>query len=295
MSTQACASGANPPATDPFLCSERVDLDAYLHRLGLDRSLANEPPSLESLRTIQLAHACTIPFENLDVVLGRPIKLDLPSVANKLINQRRGGYCFEQNNLIIRVLEQLGYQVDALSGRVRAAVPREITPARTHLFARVTIDSVPWIVDVGVGGFTPSEPIRMDTTEPQETRHDTRRVIQDDHVHGLPRWFHQVLIDDHWLDIYDFTGEHMPPIDRHVGNWWTSTSPHSKFRQAVMAARAEPDGSRHTLSTKQYAHRKDGQVIEKIEFDSTAMLLEVLADRFGLELPADTTFGIDGM
>ena len=93
-----------------------------------------------------------IPFENLDVVLGRGIDLSDEAVDDKLIHRKRGGYCFEQNTLFMRVLLALGFDVTPISARVRIGRTREETPARTHVFLRVPIDGVHYLADVGVGG-----------------------------------------------------------------------------------------------------------------------------------------------
>ena len=286
LSTKASKEESHQP-----MPNQTIDLASYLSRIN-DDGPADAPPTLQTLQKIQLAHTCSIPFENLDVVLTKPIDLDLPSLQQKLIASRRGGYCFEQNGLFIEVLKAIGFDVIGLSGRVRFSIPRSQITQRTHLFAKVTIDGIPWLVDVGVGGFTPTAPIRMDITEQQSTPHDTRRIVPGEEVvdTGMCRWFHQIKLNDQWQDIYEFTGEDMPAIDKEVANWWTSTHPDSKFRQSIMAAIASPDGSRHTLSTNEYTHRQDGQVLEQRSINSNVQLLETLQEHFGITLPSDTTF-----
>src|SRR5262245_31633198 len=106
-----------------------MDVDAYFARIGYRGGRA---PTLETLNGIVRAHVQTIPFENLDVLLGRPIELDVESLERKLVAARRGGYCFEQNTLLLEVLGALGFTVRPLSARVRYQRPRDYTPARTH-------------------------------------------------------------------------------------------------------------------------------------------------------------------
>jgi len=84
--------------------TEALDLDAYLARIGYDGGV---DPTVETLAALHRAHVLSIPFENLDILLGRPIRLDLASLQAKLIRARRGGYCFEQNSLFAAVLERL--------------------------------------------------------------------------------------------------------------------------------------------------------------------------------------------
>ncbi len=272
-----------------------IDIDAYLKRINYDGP-SDLSPTLETLERLQLCHACSIPFENLDVLLNRRIDLSIQGIAQKLINDHRGGYCFEHNSLMLHVLQTLGYDAIGLSGRVIFSSPPGVMPARTHLFTRVMLDGIPLLVDVGVGGFTPTEPLRMDTPDPQQTLHDTRRIIKSEESSpdGFDHWFHQILIDEEWKSVYEFTGEQMLQIDREVGNWWTSASPQSTFRDKIMIAMAAPDGSRHTLATQKYAHRRHGDPIETIDIQGTDQLLELMDQRFGLRFPPDTKFGIDG-
>jgi len=271
-----------------------VELDFYLARIGYDGP-KDVLPTLQTLRAVQWCHACSIPFENLDVLLHGEIQIDAHGVFRKLVVGQRGGYCFEQNCLLLEVLEAIGFEVVGLSGRVGA--DRMVVPPRTHLFGKVMLDGVGWLVDVGVGGFTPTCPLRMDIEDAQETPHDTRRIVFDDGASdgtGIPLWYHQVLIGDQWRDVYRFTGELMSGIDREVGNWWTSTNQESKFAQSIMAAIASPDGSRHTLATNSYTHRLRGEVVEEEVIDSRLRLLEILDERFGIQLPKGTQFGIGG-
>ena len=114
--------------------SDGFGLDAYLTRVGGTRTLA---PGLEGLAVLHRAHCAAIPFENLDILLGRSIALDLLSLQAKLVRDRRGGYCFEQNTLFKAALEALGYRVTALAARVRVGTT-EVRP-RTHMLLRVDL------------------------------------------------------------------------------------------------------------------------------------------------------------
>src|SRR6266446_572930 len=105
-----------------------IDLDAYLGRIHHAGRLARTKDALDALH---LAHATHIPFENLDILLGKPIRLDLASLQAKMIHGRRGGYCFEQNTLLAAVLEQSGFRVTKLAARVRFGAPRHLP--RTHV------------------------------------------------------------------------------------------------------------------------------------------------------------------
>jgi N-hydroxyarylamine O-acetyltransferase len=125
----------------------RVDLVAYLARIDYAERL---DPTVATLRNLHFAHATQIPFENLDILLGHPISLDLAALASKLVTARRGGYCFEQNTLFAAVLESLGFVVTRLAARVRFG-STAIRP-RSHMLLSVAIDGVEWLADVGFGG-----------------------------------------------------------------------------------------------------------------------------------------------
>jgi N-hydroxyarylamine O-acetyltransferase len=281
---------ANPaPAAVP---TSTLNLPAYFSRIGYT---GPREATLDVLRQIQFCHATTIPFENLSVLLGQGIALDLAAIESKLVTQQRGGYCFEQNTLLMHVLVQLGFSVTPLSGRVRWMQPREFTPPRTHLFLRVTIDGVPWLADVGVGGPTPTAPLRLDTSEPQHTPHGMHRIINED-----GRWYHQILlksdngVGSQWTDVYEFTGEEMPLIDRTVANWWTSTNPESKFNLNLLLAQACADGTRIGVFNRTFTHRRGGELLTTREINSPDELLALMDRDFGLRFAPGTRFGGSG-
>lgn len=266
--------------------SHSLDLEAYFARIGYTGS---RTPTLETLHAVTGHHAATIPFENLDVLLGRGISLDLSAIERKLVHDQRGGYCFEQNFLLLSVLNALGFHATPLSARVRWQRPRDFTPPRTHLFIRVELDGERWLTDVGVGGLSLTSAIRFETGVEQLTPHDTRRI-----VHEEGRFFHQVRFGQDWHDVCEFTGEEMPAIDRELANWYTSAHPQSHFRNRLVAARAAPNGERYTLLNHEFTRRRaDGRADLQL-LTSPDELLAVLQEYFGLRFPATTRFGPPG-
>jgi len=262
------------------------EIDAYFRRIRLTGPRA---PTRATLDAIMAAHAASIPFENLDVLLGRPISLTPPAIFDKLVHRERGGYCFEQNGLLLLVLEALGYTVRPLSARVRWQRPRDFTPPRTHLFLRVELDGDSWLADVGVGGLSLTSALRLVENVAQPTPHEPRRLVRED-----GRWFHQVRLGDEWRDVCEFTLEEMPPIDRELANWFTSTHPESHFRQRLIAARATSDGRVSLLNRELTLRSRDGRSEARVLADQ-AELLAVLAERFGLRFPKGTTFACAGL
>ena len=263
-----------------------IDLDRYFARIGYR---GPRTPTLATLNGIAAAHVQSIPFENLDVLLGRRIDVDPAAIEQKLVGDRRGGYCFEQNALLLTVLTALGYEARPLSARVRYQRPRDFTPARTHLCVRVELDE-PWLADVGIGGLSMSAPIRLVLDEPQPTPHETRRLVKDGNV-----LFHQVLFGTEWQDLYELTLEEMPPIDREVANWYTSTHPASHFKSRLTAALALPDGGRLSLLNRELTVRSRDGGAEHHQIQSPDELLEVLDQRFGLSFPPGTRFPCDAL
>ena len=120
--------------------------------------------------------------------------------------------------------------------------PRDFTPPRTHVFVRVELEGESWLTDVGVGALSLTSAIRLDTADEQATPHEPRRIVREG-----GRLFHQVRLGDDWHDVCEFTLEEMPPIDRELGNWYTSAHPQSHFKNRLIVARAAPDGQRVTL------------------------------------------------
>ncbi|MBX9583616.1 MAG: arylamine N-acetyltransferase [Gemmataceae bacterium] len=262
-----------------------VDLDSYLARIGY---AGDRTPTLDALRRVVLAHACAVPLENLDVLLGRGVSLSDADVERKLVHDRRGGYCFEQNSLLLRALSAMGFAATPLSARVRLKAPREFVPPRTHLFLRVDIEGIPWLADIGIGSLSPTATLRLDLFDlEQPTPHEPRRIVREERV-PFPRYFHPARLGDDWADVNEFTLQEMPPIDRELGNWWTSTSPNSKFRQNLLVALARPDGTRLSVLNREFTHRRGADVLERLELADNDHVLAVLGERFGLWLPAGT-------
>jgi N-hydroxyarylamine O-acetyltransferase len=264
-----------------------IDLEPYLARIGYSGPVK---PDLITLNALMRAHAQSVPFENLDVLLGRPIDLSPEALQRKIVSDRRGGYCFEQNGLLLSVLQTIGFTVTPLSARVRYQRPRDYTPARTHLFLRVEIDDVPWVADVGVGSMSLTGSFRLDADGEQPTPHEPRRIVREGSL-----YFHQARLGDEWHDVLEFTGEEMPPIDRELANWFTSAHPQSHFKNRLVAARALTDGRRLSLLNRDLTVRdRDGRAHTR-SLATPAELLDVLAQEFGLLFPTGTEFRCDAL
>ncbi|MEY2430726.1 MAG: N-hydroxyarylamine O-acetyltransferase [Acidimicrobiaceae bacterium] len=192
-------------------------LDRYLSRVGLDGAHV-------SLQAIHRAHVTSIPFENIDVLLGRSIHLDVDSLVRKLIDQKRGGYCFEQNSLLAVVLERLGFTVTRCLGRVRTG---EGPRPETHM--SLLVDGQ--LVDVGFGASTPIGPIPLDGEATYGTH--TGRTERVRTPEGEDAWL--LSMSDRAL--YSFTELNHHPVDFLAPNHSTSTHPNSMHKQTLIVQR----------------------------------------------------------
>ena len=279
----------------PVDCDFVPDLDAYFRRIG---DTGPRQPTLATLNRIAAAHTEAIPFENLDVLLGKPISVKPADIEHKLVHENRGGYCFEQNGLMLTVLKSLGYDVRPISARILFQKSRVTTPARTHMFLRVEVEDHSWLVDVGVGGLSLASVLKLELDTVQTTPHDKRRIVASGDWSGFHQrspdavLYHQVLLDNTWEDICEFTLEPMPAIDREIGNWYTSTNPDSHFLKQLMVARTSESG-RVTLRNYELKHRDTSGRSDTRLLTSQDELLEVLDSEFHLHLPGVTSFGIN--
>jgi len=260
------------------MADDTLDLDRYCRRIGLAESSA---PSLRLLQAIVARHAASIPFENLDVVLGRPIRLDIGSLQAKLVDSRRGGYCFEQNTLLRAALEQFGFQVSSLMARVvRGNTANALTP-RTHLFLQVDLPEGTYLADVGFGNLTPTRPLRLDSDAVQPTEHEPFRLQQlNDEI------LLQARLGNLWEHVYRFATTPTHPVDHEVGNWFTSTRPGGRFTENVIVARPAPM-CRKTFFNGDVTVRDLDNKTERMEAKDLAMLGEILDEQFGINLSSD--------
>jgi N-hydroxyarylamine O-acetyltransferase len=273
-----------------------LDLDAYLRRVGLYGTSLY--PDAQSLALLHRAHLKTFRFENLDIMLGRGVRVDLPTIAAKMVGAGRGGYCYEHGQLFGAVLELLGFTVDRRLARVWRPGP---VPPRTHMTLRVTLPAhdagtpngagpavgftqseQTWLVDVGFGS-SPAGPILLHDPEargdigPQEIDGWTYDVVPSDR---LGTWDLRVLEDGEWVRQYQFDNAIMVPVDVVLSNHYTSTYPESWFTHQPIVVRRDPDAI-HSLLGRAYTVTRPGPVKERRELSDDEWT-PVLRDVFGL-------------
>jgi len=254
-----------------------LDLDAYLERIGYEGPVE---PTLEVLDAVHLAHTTTIPFENLDILLGRPIRLDLPSLQDKLVRDRRGGYCFEHNTLFAAVLEAVGFAVTRLGARVRFRA-RRVT-ARTHMALLVRAGGEGRLADVGFGGGSILRSLPMEPGPVVDQFGWGFRLVDDDGARVV-----QARRPRGWIDLYAFTFEPQYPVDYEMANHFTSTHPSSPFTRTLTAQVRAPERSLILRGRKLIEETPAGETTSAVRDDE---LLDVLAKRFTLSFPPGTSF-----
>jgi N-hydroxyarylamine O-acetyltransferase len=254
-----------------------VDLDAYFHRVGY---AGNRTPTHDTLRELQLRHAEAIPFENLNPLLGWPVRLDPASLEQKLVRDGRGGYCYEHNLLFRDVLESLGFRVVGLAARVLLNVPEGAIRPKTHVLLLVEVAGQTYLVDVGFGGQTPTAPLRLEAGIEQRTSHGSFRLIRAGDGFVL-----EADVRGEWKPLYRFDLREQHLVDYEVANWYVSTHPGSHFLNALLAARPAT-GRRYGLWDNELSMHTVGGATEKRIISNVAELKGVLTDLFRLTLPA---------
>ena len=255
-----------------------LDLNEYFDRIGY-RGVAE--PNLDVLRGLVAAHTQTIPFENLDPLMGVPVDdLSPEALTDKLVHLRRGGYCFEHNGLMGYVLAEVGFRVRRFGGRVVwMAAPGAAMPAQTHTVLAVTFPGSQgsYLVDVGFGGQTPTSPLRIETGSVQQTTREPYRL--EDRGDGL---LLRALIRGEWVALYEFVPRTLPEIDLKVASWFVSTYPSSHFVTGLMVARVIDDGRLNLAGRDLTIHRPDAS--EKIRLKDAAAVVDALSERFGINV-----------
>jgi N-hydroxyarylamine O-acetyltransferase len=254
------------------------DLEAYLRRVEYTGS---REPTLDTLRALHLKHPLAIPFETLDTLSGRTVALDAGALQRKLVDERRGGYCFEHNLLFSHVLRALGFEVAALAARVVWMRPDDGRRPRTHMLLFVQLGEGGYFCDVGFGGLTLTAPLRLEPDVEQPTPHETCRVRREGREFSL-----EARVQGQWQPMYRFDLQEQRQVDIEVLNHYVATHADSPLRGVLLAAKPGVD-RRYGLRNNQLSiHHRDGRS-EHQELASGAALRAVLEQTFGIAVPAD--------
>ena len=251
------------------------DFAAYAHRIAFD---GDGRPTLATLTRLIACHANAIPFENIDVLAGRVPALDPDSLQRKLVQSQRGGYCFEQNNLLLAAVRHLGYAVRPLEARVRAGVPAEVTTGRTHMTLCVTLDGIDHLADVGFGGLAPVVALLLAERGEQPTPTGAYRFVDDVDL------LLQARTHEGWNDCYRIGPDRPQHVDHEIGNWFVATNPKSMLRQNLLVARSTARGRLRLFNHELELRAGDTDLPVKRMLETRTEFADLLGDGFGLRI-----------
>jgi N-hydroxyarylamine O-acetyltransferase len=251
-----------------------LDLKAYLERVGWS---GGTRPTFATLTGLLRAHMSSIPFENLDVLLGRPVRLDLEGLQDKLVRAHRGGYCFEHATFFAAALEQLGFQPVRHSARVVLVKTRTAAP-RTHMFLTVPLAEGTFVVDPGFGAQAPRAPVPLVDGVKARAENQTHWMVRDGRY-----WVLRAQTADKIIDCWASTLEQENPIDFEMENYFTATHPSSPFVNRIMMC-AHTEDARVTVMNRDVTVLRGSQP-HLTQLTDRAALRALLVEHFGFDLP----------
>ncbi|MDF1849040.1 MAG: arylamine N-acetyltransferase [Parvibaculaceae bacterium] len=260
------------------MSDNQIDLEAYLARIGYE---GGREPTLETLTAIQFAHATSIPFENLSILFGQGVQLDLETLQDKIIGACRGGYCFEQNGLALAALRQLGFKARGLIGRVRWMVEDGVAAPLTHMLICVEFEDGAYIYDGGFGGIRLTGVLKLEPDLVQKTRHEDHRIVQVGENYTI-----QADLGSQWANVCEFTLTPQSPVDYELSSWYTSTHPESLFTNNLIVERPSAD-ARRMIFNNTFVERKRGEDQTVREIADVDEMVALLDQHFGLPVEAD--------
>ena len=259
----------------------RVDLNAYFERIQWGGATSRTYHTLAGLLD---AHTRHIPFENLDVLLGRRIRLDIDGLQSKLVRARRGGYCFEQASLLAAVLDELGFAPVRHTARVVLFAPRHAS-ARTHMFLKVSLAEGTFVADPGFGALAPRMPVPLV---------ERTTAIREDETHAMVRdggsWVLRARSGDDVVDAWVTTLDLDNLVDFEMSNHFASTWPESSFVNRIMLRAFTTDGSVSEMNRDVTIRR--GNDTQLAQLADRAGLRVLLARDFGFDLPEVETMRV---
>jgi N-hydroxyarylamine O-acetyltransferase len=259
--------------------SAEFRLTKYLARIGYRGAVE---PSFPTLSAMQAAHVDAIPFEDLDPLLRRPVRLDIASLQEKLVESRRGGYCFEQNLLFKAALEAIGFTVTGLGARVRwMSPPDSPLGPRVHIILRVDLHDGPYLVDLGFGACVMDGPLQLKADAEQRTAMGTYRLEESGGLFSL-----SAKRSEGWRTLYVFDLAPQMQSDYELANWYTSTSPLVPFTSMLVMERVSSQRRYKLVNLRLSVEARDGRLLVERSIGSAEELGHVLDGTFNVTPPA---------
>jgi arylamine N-acetyltransferase len=216
-----------------------LSVQAYLDRINY---AGNLDTNIENLTALQETHINNVPYENLDIVAGTSFSLAPECIYEKVVERRRGGYCFELNGLFNWLLTELGYKPIEFFGRWLKLETLDIPPRR-HRISKVMLDGKAYICDAGVGMPAPQWPLLFEEGLEQEVKGETYRIVKNDNL----GWVVEEYYKGEWGRLYSFTEEPQHPVDYFMPHYYCTTHPDSIFLNNTMVFIRTPEG-RNTVA-----------------------------------------------
>lgn len=248
-----------------------LDLDRYCDRIGYN---GVRRPTIDVLNAILARQPDAITFEALDPLTGKIPDLSPDAVDAKLLDARRGGYCFEQNSLLLRALTALGFETEGLIARVWWMMPPDATPGPwSHMATRIHLDVRDWLADAGFGTCVPTSALDFGTETAQETAHEHFRLKPT-----TDGWMLEAELDGDWARVYELRRAPAEPGEYVRMNQMAATRSH--FATDLILARTTPE-ERIVVSGNRFTRRSTKGIIERVTLDADG-LEEVVGGKFGL-------------
>lgn len=249
-----------------------MDIAKYLKRIGFDGPVTHD---YETLKKIQYCHMTTVPYENLEIMAGIPLKLDIDSLYQKIVVAGRGGYCFELNGALGALLRGFGFDVTDCMARFLKGETE--TPMRRHRILQVRCHDGLFLCDVGVGMINPIYPVRLDTDDVQQIGNEQYKVTKDDFLGTV---LHQCF-EGVWDRFFSFTDEPQLDIDYIMPSFYCEKHPDSPFIKGDMLALQTRFGGKNSISGDKLAYW-DENGKHKVTIEDETMKKEVLKKYFGI-------------
>jgi N-hydroxyarylamine O-acetyltransferase len=258
------------------MSDSQFDQKGWLARIGYSGLVA---PTLETLNRLIFAHSHSIAYETLDIMLGRPPKLDVPTLQHKMIVSKRGGYCFEQNMLFRAGLRSLGYRITSLQGRVVRGLAIDAPRPAIHMLLKIELPEGTYLADVGFGNLAPTCALLLAPQIEQETPHEVMRFIDVDGELTL-----QARLKHGWQHIYRVIPYPRYDAEYEITNWYTATHPETPYQGNIIVAKPGPNGSRITMYNARVTVRDAEGHAEKRWLTTENEFKDTLRGEFGLNM-----------
>ncbi|MBQ8217399.1 MAG: arylamine N-acetyltransferase [Oscillospiraceae bacterium] len=234
---------------------EKMKVEKYFKRIGLEMPETIVPDG-QLLKKLHFAHCTTVPYENLDIIRGIPLRLDDEGLYQKVVEEGKGGYCFELNGLFAWLLRELGYKVTEYASRYLRG--ESSIPMRRHRVLRVEATDGVYCADVGIGEVCPRYPLKLVEGLEQPQFDECYRFDKDEFL----GWVLMDYYKGQWRQFYSFTEEPQLPQDYVALSCYCEKHPDSPFIHAEMFSLKTATG-RITLDGNVYKEFKDGEVTVK--------------------------------